>query len=443
MKTIYSIFLLSLFAVSTYAQNPEISVLFIGNSLTNGNSTNETNANLGDVYPTADCGTSMAYEFIQISESMGFNVHVEMYAPNGKYIHDDPQNASNIGHCNSTVTESYINSRQWDYVVVQDNAGAYMWDEGSFSSFVPPAQKTLHDKIILNNPCTKEILYATQGYYDGMPSAYWSYFDPALTYDNNVQSGIRSYRNHLVINDYYPLHIVSPIGLAWNRYCNDGHSKNDLYYDTAHPTDKASYLNASVVFATIFKMDISGLSSIYTGGYSDAAYLNQIAYETVMDNTIFAETNLDAYTPEISFASNEISVDNSFSSYQWYLSPSQIEDATNQAYTITETGWYFAEVTGTDGCEMRSEILNFDYVTGINTLGTNDGIQLFPNPARSIINIEGLEYNSKIQLINMQGQIVKQLDSTSTINIDDLPNGNYNIRILTGSKIVSKRFQKM
>ena len=432
MKRIYFVFVICIIALSTYAQNPEISVLFIGNSLTNGNSTNINNPSTG---------SSMAYYFIKIAEGMGFNVHVEMYAPNGRYIHDDPENASNIGHCNSATTASYINSRQWDYIVVQDNPGAYMWAEGVFSGFVPPAQQTLHNKIIANNPCTKEILYSTQGYYNGIPSSAWGYFDPPLTSDNNIDATIRSYENHLVVNDYYPLHIVSPVGLAWNRYCNDGNSKNDLYYDTAHPTSKASFLNAAVIFASIFKMNISGLG--YTGGYSDAAYLNQIAYETVMDNTIFSETSLDEYTPEISFVANEISVDNTFPSYQWYLSPSQVEDATNQSYTIQATGWYFAEVTDANSCKLRSEILSYEYVASVNALTMQNEIVLFPNPACSTINIEGLNDSSKIQIINIQGQILKQFDSMPIIDIDDLPSGFYTIRIISGSKFVNKRFQKM
>jgi len=421
-----------LLSVQLFSQDP-INVLFIGNSLTNGNSTNETDATAGDTYPTESCGTSMPYEFIHISESAGFNVHVEMYAPNGKYVHDDPNNSSNIGHCNSSITESIINSRQWDYVVVQDNAGAYMWGEGYMASFVPTAQKTLHDKIIANNPCTREILYSTQGYIDGLPPDYWHYNGLDLSSDDNVDSGIRSYKNHKFINNYYPIGIVAPAGLAWNRYCTDGHSKYDLYYDTAHPKDKASYLNAAVIFATIFKMDPSGIT--YTGGYSDAAYLRQIAYETVMDNTIFSETRLDLFTPTISQTGNVLSVDNAFSSYQWWEEASAISGANSQNLTLDHTGLYSVVVEDASGCWDRSATYEYDFTTSVKEL-TSSMLNVYPNPASYQVTVNKPIDVQQIQIVDVTGKLIKQIFSDNkqvTIDVSDFNTGIYYVK--AGSQI--------
>lgn len=433
MRKIFSLVVLSMIVLSTYAQNPEISILFIGNSLTNGNSTNIDN-------PTT--GNSIAYNFRGLAMAAGFNVHVEMYAPNGVYIYDDPNNASNIGHCNRATTENLINSRQWDYVFVQDNVGSYMWSDGYLSADVGNSNVALHDKIIANNPCTKEIFYSAQGYYDGLPSAYWNSGGLNLTYDNNIEATIRSYRNSVYLNDVGGFEIVTPAGLAWNRYCNDGHSRDDLYYDTAHPTAKGAYLSGAVVFCSVFKMDPTNIN--WDNGFSDAEYLRQIAYETVMDNTIYTETNLDEFTPELSFNANEISVDNTYNAYQWYLTPEQISGATNQTYTISQTGLYFAEVTDVNGCKLRSKVTNYDYITEIGSV-TDSKISIFPNPALNNINLSGIEINSLISITDVNGQtVISEIanSNTRTINISNLSQGAYFVKIVNKNNVVIKKIIK-
>ncbi len=156
MKKIVFLLMVTFSTLLSMAQPDEISVLFLGNSLTNGNSTNETD-------PTT--GPSIAHHFIEMATSAGFNVHVEMYAPNGVYVYDDPNNSNNPGHVSRTTTENLINSRIWDYVYVQDNSGAYMWAEGYINSDVANANIELCNKIKNNNPSTREIFYADPGIY--------------------------------------------------------------------------------------------------------------------------------------------------------------------------------------------------------------------------------------------------------------------------------------
>jgi len=433
MRKFFSLVVVSMIVISSYAQNPEISILFIGNSLTNGNSTN-----IDD--PTT--GHSIAYNFRGLAMAAGFNVHVEMYAPNGVYIYDDPNNSNNIGHCNRTITENLINSRQWDYVFVQDNVGSYMWSDGYLSADVGNSNVALHDKIIANNPCTKEIFYSAQGFYDGLPSQYWHSGGLDLSYDDNIQATIRSYRNSLYLNNVGGFEIVTPAGLAWNRYCNDGHSKDDLYYDTAHPTEKGAYLSGAVVFCSVFKMDPTDIN--WDNGFSDGQYLRQIAYETVMDNTVYTETRLDVFTPELSYNANEISVDNTFNAYQWYLTPNQIPGANAQSYIINQTGLYFAEVTDANGCKLRSKVTNYDYVTGVGSVDDSK-ILVFPNPALNNINLTGIDINSKIIITDVNGKIIiseTANSNTHTINISNLNQGTYFVKVINENNVLVKKIIK-
>ena len=417
-----------------WAQPDEISVLFIGNSLTNGNSTN-----IDD--PTT--GPSIAHQFLEMATAAGFNVHVEMYAPNGVYIYDDPNNASNIGHCNRITTENLINSRVWDYVFVQDNVGSYMWSEGYISSDVGNANVQLYNKIKASNPDTREIFYAAQGFYDGLPSQYWNQGGLNLTYDNNIQATIRSYKNSCYLNDNGMHEIVTPSGLAWNRYCNDGHSKDDLYYDTAHPTEKGTYLCGAVVFCTIFKINPANIS--YTDGFPDAAYLRQIAYETVMDATTFTETNLDTYTPAVQVNGNNLSTQNNYNSYQWYEGLSAISGEIQNQTTIDHTSYYSIQTTTTDGCSLFSKSMEYTATpTNITDNIIIHEINIFPNPAQDYITIDNAA-GYQLTIIDITGKtILTQMVTTDNkvFDITEFPIGIYQIFLKKANKQKTVKFLK-
>jgi len=67
----------------------------------------------------------------------------------------------------------------------------------------------------------------------------------------------------------------------------------------------------------------------------------------------------------------------------------------------------------------------------------NNSFKIFPNPATNCINIETAESfeNANYQIINLGGQIMKNgqiLSNTETIDISDLKNGTYVVRITSG-----------
>jgi hypothetical protein len=59
-------------------------------------------------------------------------------------------------------------------------------------------------------------------------------------------------------------------------------------------------------------------------------------------------------------------------------------------------------------------------------------VQIFPNPANSVINITNLKANSTIQLFNIQGKLIvekKFSEENPSLNIENLSNGLYTIKI--------------
>jgi hypothetical protein len=234
--------------------------------------------------------------------------------------------------------------------------------------------------------------------------------------------------------------IVSPVGLAWNRYCNDGHSKDDLYYDTAHPTHKASYLNGAVIFATIFKTDPTNIN--YTGGYADAQYLRQIAWETVTEASNWAECNMPAFTPEIHVNGNVLSTDNVYSTYQWYELPEQITGANEYVYSVEHSGIYFVEVTDANLCKLRSKAQMYGFATNINNKNAVR-LNIYPNPVCESIIIDSDIKINKVEILDMKGRIIKTLEGNS-VNVIDIPglnSGEYIVRVnnIFTHKIIVKK----
>jgi hypothetical protein len=71
-------------------------------------------------------------------------------------------------------------------------------------------------------------------------------------------------------------------------------------------------------------------------------------------------------------------------------------------------------------------------------------LQLYPNPARSIMNIVSDQAISELRVIDMLGNVVftsRPGDERSQLNVSSFQNGVYFIQIMTSRGIQTKRFQ--
>lgn len=129
---------------------------------------------------------------------------------------------------------------------------------------------------------------------------------------------------------------------------------------------------------------------------------------------------------------------------QWYLNGSPISGATSQSYTMISSGSYQVGVSNGNGCESMSEIvIETGITTGINEIAEKE-VKIYPNPAKDNIIIEGVT-KAKIELSNLQGQVIKSVNvSDDKINMDisDLSNGIYSMKITTNNGIIVKKLLK-
>lgn len=79
-----------------------------------------------------------------------------------------------------------------------------------------------------------------------------------------------------------------------------------------------------------------------------------------------------------------------------------------------------------------------DLPVSINETKSSDNIIIFPNPSLDFVVIDGLKNDDFIEILNLQGQIVKNLNVSSTktsIDISELAKGIYYVRIKSNKKL--------
>jgi uncharacterized protein (TIGR02145 family) len=86
-----------------------------------------------------------------------------------------------------------------------------------------------------------------------------------------------------------------------------------------------------------------------------------------------------------------------------------------------------------------------DLPVSINEIGNSDKILMYPNPTINYIVIEELTNENTIEIVNLQGQIVRKLNISSiktTIDVSDLSKGIYAVRIKSKKGIFIKKLIK-
>lgn len=120
-------------------------------------------------------------------------------------------------------------------------------------------------------------------------------------------------------------------------------------------------------------------------------------------------------------------------------------DTLSDGTVVDQSGTYL--VTGLDenGCEV---IYTYNVELSIATRTLQQvGISLYPNPTSNYIVINGLSDAERIEVINVNGKLLKEINNPSNrIDVWDIPNGLYIIKVfskseglLTGKLIVDKQ----
>lgn len=176
-----------------------------------------------------------------------------------------------------------------------------------------------------------------------------------------------------------------------------------------------------------------------TGNYA-VSLMNQYGCIAVSDSIY---VNLLGFPPTPTFWQSGNVLETMLSGYnlQWFLNGTLIPGATQQTYTITESGLYSLEASNSYGCATLSYELYANYTSIDEISGIFENLLMYPNPADQEIFIQFNSINADkltISVTDIIGQVFIQNISdiqlgqcTRRIDLSKLPAGMYIIILET------------
>jgi hypothetical protein len=225
-------------AITPGTNSDAIQVLFIGNSYVFAN-------NLPQV-------------LVRLAESGEHKVYAEMAAKGGWTLEQ---------HAASEGTLGKIASREWDYVILQ---------EQSVRPSIPaereermyPAARALDSAIADQGAGT--VLMMTWGRRDGLREAGFTDYGAMQT---QLATGYTTIGAELGA-------LVAPVGLAWGEALRQRPNIGLWDTDGSHPAPAGSYLAACVFYAVLFEESPEGLSYHADLSPDEAQFLQTVAAQT-------------------------------------------------------------------------------------------------------------------------------------------------------------------
>ena len=102
-----------------------------------------------------------------------------------------------------------------------------------------------------------------------------------------------------------------------------------------------------------------------------------------------------------------------------------------------------AIILATDGNNSANSVFVVDESIGISEMESVN-IEIYPNPVKDMLKIESNEFQiDKIEIVNLSGKTIYQFNHPENqINVSELPQGIYFVKLETNRGIITKRFVK-
>lgn len=199
--------------------------------------------------------------FAELARAGGHLVEVQMVATGGWGFTD---------HVDSKETLAAIQSKPWDYVVLQERS-VDPAVPSSRTYYMYPAARILVKQV--RSAGAKPIFFVTWGHKNGEPDMGIPNY---VTMQAWVDEGYLAIAQELNVT-------LAPVGDAWYIAQKDPATPELWQEDGSHPTVAGTYLAANVFYATIYLQSPMGLS--YPGGLPQdvAGHLQAIASKKVLN----------------------------------------------------------------------------------------------------------------------------------------------------------------
>lgn len=173
-------------------------------------------------------------------------------------------------------------------------------------------------------------------------------------------------------------------------------------------------------------------------GVADTLLLNN--YLTVYQNP---------FAPTITQSGNTLTCSNA-ASYQWQLNAVDIPGATNQSYTITQSGLYTVIIGDENDCNAQASTQA--YLVGIPGAEEDWYVNVFPNPSNGIFNVDVFVANEDevhFTVLNTLGQSLEEKTerlnlnrTTTSIDLRNWSQGVYFLVVKAGYAVTQFRLMR-
>lgn len=411
-KLLTLLFVISLHTVVTATTRR---VLFIGNSYIYTN-----NMPLMLQSLTTALGDTLIYDQSTVG-GYTFNVH-STYAP--------------------TIAKIY--SQQWDLVVLQEQSQLPSFDPTDVATQVYPYAHILDSLIRDNDSCTQTMFMMTWGrQYGDMSNC--PFYTPVCTYEG-MQIRLRdSYMQMTQDNNA----VVAPVGAAW-KVARDSFPAIALYMaDSSHPVVGGSYLEACVLYASIFHKKTYGATYLAGLPLGDARSLQHVADKVVLDSIsqwqMYGHYPYAGFMPVFSGSTlTAVPLSPIGTLHNWDFGDGGVSTGITPVHNYTSGGTYVVTHTVYTSCFTETFTDTFTVSTTAvgNTTGSHD-------PAVRILQLGGgnvtFELASpayKLKVYDEIGRVVKDCTSYGNAVSAKLAPGIYLYRVSAadGSDPVSGKF---
>lgn len=341
-------------------------------------------------------------------------------------------------HSTNATSLAKIRSGNWDYVILQEQSQLPTIDFYRINSTIPAA-KRLSDTIMRYNSCATIITYMTWGRRNGGRQCDGSNTHCSANFANFNQMQDTLTKAYLEISDSIQAQ-CAPVGVAWQNILNDTNLVLHIA-DNSHPTLAGSYAAACVLYSSIWKR--SSLNLNYSGGLTTslARYIQAKA-----DSALFAETqrwNLNINKPDANFQYQDSGLNVNFTNvssalnpltYRWNFGDGSVSTEVNPVHNYAQGGTYTVSLIASfcNNHDTIQRTVTVAPLTGITKKTT--GFKIYPNPAKTLVNINGpsnLPY--QVLIINSLGKEVQAFRNcvgNKQFNIAKIPKGIYTLTVL-------------
>lgn len=348
------------------------------------------------------------------------------------YDESDPGGYTFQQHSVYATTITKIFSQQWDVVVLQEQSQRPAFDPSQVAAEVYPYATRLDSMVNANDTCTETMFLMTWGRptgdHDNCP-----FYPPICTYQGMQQRLRESYMEMGVMNNAS----VAPVGMAFKLMIDSAYSPWLISADSSHPALAGSYLEAAVLYSSIFHKRV--LNCTYTSGLSatDVYTLQRVADKIVFDSLTLWQ-GPGSY-PYAGFTSSVSGTNATFSSqsaepgaHSWNFGDAATDTATNPVHAYGGAGTYTVTHTVTTDCFTETATGTVQIgTTGIEDLGYVRLTIMSPQGGGVVSFNTHMKSGDELRLIDMAGRTVRKYDAATIPATDQLMPGIYIYRLST------------